>query len=277
MFKEKIRDIREKNNYTQEVFASKLFVSRTAVSKWETGKGYPSLDTLKLISSTFDITIDDLISDEDIGYKKKIDKKDKSERIIAIIAILLVLSLVIGGAFFKRNEVLKYSADSAMRYGLRGISTNLEYTETSLNDLDISDPQELKALVNICQKLKKDVFYFTEIVASFDYGISSNYNDYDCVNLCSYIDTVAAISNNFDKMTEKEIREVYDSLKMVCKEFNSFNWWLAPTDNYITHDLKSYDFEKDPANVKTHLEKIEGLALSEEEKLTEHLKGHIAE
>ena len=60
-------------------------------------------------------------------------------------------------------------------------------------------------------------------------------------------------------MTEKEIREVYDSLKMVCKEFNSFSWWLAPTDNYITH-----------------LEKIEGLALSEEEKLTEHLKGHIA-
>ena len=60
MFKEKIRDIREKNNYTQEAFASKLFVSRTAVSKWETGFQTPSVETVILISDLFKVSMRNL-------------------------------------------------------------------------------------------------------------------------------------------------------------------------------------------------------------------------
>ena len=49
---------------TQEELAEALFVSRTAVSKWESGRGYPSIDSLKEISGFFSITIDDLLSGE---------------------------------------------------------------------------------------------------------------------------------------------------------------------------------------------------------------------
>ena len=59
MFKDKIKKLRETHNLTQEELAKKVMVSRTAVSKWETGKGYPSLDTLKEISLLFDISIDE--------------------------------------------------------------------------------------------------------------------------------------------------------------------------------------------------------------------------
>lgn len=51
---------------TQEQFAEKLYVSRTAVSKWESGKGYPSIDSLKYISKLFNISIDELLSSEEI-------------------------------------------------------------------------------------------------------------------------------------------------------------------------------------------------------------------
>lgn len=44
-FCDKIKKIRTDNNLTQEQFAEKLYVSRTAVSKWESGKGYPSIDS----------------------------------------------------------------------------------------------------------------------------------------------------------------------------------------------------------------------------------------
>ena len=51
---------------TQEQLAEKLYVSRTAVSKWESGKGYPNIESLKSISRLFSVTIDDLLSGEEL-------------------------------------------------------------------------------------------------------------------------------------------------------------------------------------------------------------------
>ena len=49
-FGEKIQKLRNRNKWTQEHLAEKLYVSRTAVSKWESGKGYPNIDSLKEIA-----------------------------------------------------------------------------------------------------------------------------------------------------------------------------------------------------------------------------------
>ena len=48
-FGEKVQKLRNQNKWTQEQLAEKLYVSRTAVSKWESGKGYPNIDSLKTI------------------------------------------------------------------------------------------------------------------------------------------------------------------------------------------------------------------------------------
>ena len=58
------KELRKSRGLTQEELAEALFVSRTAVSKWESAKGYPSIDSLKAISSYFSVTIDDLLSAE---------------------------------------------------------------------------------------------------------------------------------------------------------------------------------------------------------------------
>lgn len=63
-FHEKLQILRKNRGMTQEELAEALFVSRTAVSKWESGRGYPSIDSLKEISGFFSITIDDLLSGE---------------------------------------------------------------------------------------------------------------------------------------------------------------------------------------------------------------------
>ena len=65
-FKEKIRTLRKQNGLTQEQLADKLFVSRTAVSKWESGRGYPSIDTLKLIAMEFSLSVDELLSGDEL-------------------------------------------------------------------------------------------------------------------------------------------------------------------------------------------------------------------
>ena len=50
-FNEKLQELRKNKNLTQEQLAEMLFVSRTAISKWESGRGYPSIDSLKEISN----------------------------------------------------------------------------------------------------------------------------------------------------------------------------------------------------------------------------------
>lgn len=63
-FHEKFQELRKNRGLTQEELAEALYVSRTAISKWESGRGYPSIDSLKEISNYFSISIDDLLSGE---------------------------------------------------------------------------------------------------------------------------------------------------------------------------------------------------------------------
>ena len=63
-FHEKLQELRKNRGLTQEELAEGLYVSRTAISKWESGRGYPSIDSLKEISNYFSVTIDELLSSE---------------------------------------------------------------------------------------------------------------------------------------------------------------------------------------------------------------------
>ena len=56
-FNEKLQELRKSRSLTQEELAEALFVSRTAVSKWESGRGYPSIDSLKEISRFFPLRL----------------------------------------------------------------------------------------------------------------------------------------------------------------------------------------------------------------------------
>ena len=63
-FHEKLQELRKNRGLTQEELAEVLYVSRTTISKWESGRGYPSIDSLKEISNYFSVSIDDLLSGE---------------------------------------------------------------------------------------------------------------------------------------------------------------------------------------------------------------------
>lgn len=65
-FSEKLQQLRKQHQLTQEQLAEKLYVSRTAVSKWESGRGYPNLSSLKDIAGLFQISLDDLLSNEEL-------------------------------------------------------------------------------------------------------------------------------------------------------------------------------------------------------------------
>lgn len=91
----KIKELRKKSNMTQEDLASKLFVTRNAVSKWETNKGLPNIDNLKELSNIFNVSIDLFINEEEI-IDMVLDNKKRLEYytdIVISIGLLLTYSL----------------------------------------------------------------------------------------------------------------------------------------------------------------------------------------
>lgn len=61
-----IREMRERANMTQEQLACNLGVERSTVAKWETGQSQPRVGVLKRISALFNVSIDRLVSDDDL-------------------------------------------------------------------------------------------------------------------------------------------------------------------------------------------------------------------
>ena len=78
---EKLLELRKQKGLTQAELAEILFVSRTAVSKWESGRGYPNIDSLKAIAKFFGITIDELLSGEELLTIAEEDSRKKENRL----------------------------------------------------------------------------------------------------------------------------------------------------------------------------------------------------
>ena len=100
-----IKDIRKKNNLTQNEFASILGVTFQAVSKWENDKSIPDITILKDISNKFNVDLNYLIS----GKKVNINKKSffKKNMIIITVIIFIIISVCVFLFFHKHNYEFK--------------------------------------------------------------------------------------------------------------------------------------------------------------------------
>ena len=79
---EKLQELRKSKGMTQEELAEVLYVSRTAISKWESGRGTPSIESLKQISAFFSVSIDDLLSAEKaLSLAEQEDKANQQNQI----------------------------------------------------------------------------------------------------------------------------------------------------------------------------------------------------
>ena len=84
-FNEKLQELRKQKGITQEELAEALFVSRTAVSKWESGRGYPNIDSLKALAKFFSVTVDELLSGDELLVVAEEDNKQKENRFLPVV------------------------------------------------------------------------------------------------------------------------------------------------------------------------------------------------
>lgn len=94
-FSEKLTQLRKSKNMTQEELAASLYVSRAAVSKWEQGRGLPSIDSLKALAALFDVTVDALLSGEELLTAAQSEAVSKEQKLRAsLFGLIDVLHLL---------------------------------------------------------------------------------------------------------------------------------------------------------------------------------------
>ena len=97
-FNEKLQELRKSKGLTQEELAEDLYFSRTAISKWESGRGLPSIDALRQISTYFGVSIDQLLSGDallDIAEKEHQTRLHKTYGMLAAVCDLLHFLLIV--------------------------------------------------------------------------------------------------------------------------------------------------------------------------------------
>lgn len=103
-FNEKLQELRKQKELTQEELAQALYVSRAAISKWESGRGYPSIDSLKQISTYFCVSIDTLLSgNEALSLAEETHRKKNAQHRNLVFSLLdLSASLFLFFPFFRQ-------------------------------------------------------------------------------------------------------------------------------------------------------------------------------
>ena len=110
-FHEKLQELRKQKGLTQEELAEALYVSRTAISKWETGRGYPNIDSLKALSAFFSVTIDALLSGDEVLTIAEEDRRQKE----SYLRDLIFGALDCSGALFLLLPFFGQKVDGAVQ------------------------------------------------------------------------------------------------------------------------------------------------------------------
>lgn len=123
-FGKKLQQLRKEKDLTQEALASRLYVSRTAISKWESGRGYPSIDSLRAIAQCFSVTVDELLSPDELLTVAKEDQRQTErhfrDMVFGLLDVCMALLLFLPLFAVKTGDVIREASllylDGAARY-----------------------------------------------------------------------------------------------------------------------------------------------------------------
>ena len=151
-FGEIIKKLRTDKGLTQDELAEKIYVTRTAISKWESGRGFPNIESLKAISKYFSVSLDELLSGEEILAIAENDNKQKERTLRDLIFGLLDcgMSLLLFLPFFgqKADGVIR----SVSLLALSNIQPYLKTTYIAFVSIMVVLGIMTLALQNCCQR-----------------------------------------------------------------------------------------------------------------------------
>ena len=129
MFKDKLRELRKSRNISQEKLANDIYVSRSAVAKWEQGRGVPSKESLELICKYFEIDENELLDKKETielcnKLHDKINRKEKIQNILLILLAGMIIVLLIAQGIDKNTQYIITNVIS--NYELKSVGVKLD-------------------------------------------------------------------------------------------------------------------------------------------------------
>lgn len=184
-----IKEIRTKNNLSQNEFAKKYGVTYQAVSKWENGKNMPDIQILKQICSDYNLSIEELLNAEEKTKKKKIIP-------YIIISLIILVSLITGIILLnKKEDTFKFKTLSSTTeyFKLTGsIAYNQDKTSIYISDIiytgdDTTEYKEIKStLYEVNGKTKKEIATYNKslLITLNDFVSGMSFHSDDHASIC---------------------------------------------------------------------------------------------
>lgn len=256
-----IASLRKERSMTQKQLAETLQVSDKAVSRWETGRGYPDIETLEALSREFSVSINALLygkrietpvmsqnAEKDLaGAYVRANAQNRHSRNIAIVlAVILVLANILFvlafGIVYKTvmgssNCVIARDYSSLTLFGERYVPLVLDDTECALAECVISEAQ-----VEGASFIGK--FFFGEAIYSVkqcaDNHIVYLQTDYDHIKSPYY-----CIESKADEYRAISQETAYDLLtaEIITNDWNVYD---LPLNEALTHMLTEEEYSLCP-------------------------------
>lgn len=171
-----IKELRKKDNLTQEKFAEKYGVTYQAVSKWENGKNIPDISLLKQICDDYNINIDDLLKG-----KNNSNKNDRKKVIYIVIGCIILLILVVFLIFHDDSFTFKTVTSNCSNFEISGsIAYNKNKSYLYISNIDYCGEKDDNLYIKIdCilyeikDNIKKEIGS-----SSYDKGVKIKLNDF---------------------------------------------------------------------------------------------------
>ena len=136
----RIAEIRKENTLTQEGLAELCNVTRQTISNWENNKSYPDLETLVLISDTFDVSLDAMLK----GDRKMVSEITKEQKQGRYYRIKMVIAVIIGAAIFLAAILILQSTFTTLKPSDYQISVR----EITLDDVTVDKDKEIATYID---------------------------------------------------------------------------------------------------------------------------------
>ena len=165
-FADNLKDIRKKQNITQEQLAEMLAVSHQAISKWENGWTSPDIDNLVILSDLYDVSLDELIKndekkkDENLQESVEPDKKkvfgllpEEVGILIAIVCLstipclgLVGIILLLGYCVFKKYKIGAVYKVIILCFVLISIYNSVKFVQLEFLDLGVATIEKVASV-----------------------------------------------------------------------------------------------------------------------------------
>lgn len=183
LFSDKIKKLRLSKNLTQDQLAKLIYVSRSAVAKWEQNRGFPNIDALQRISEVFEVSVDELLSEKELKIievvnNKKITVQRKIIIFLSILTSILLITFVTLTIIYHPRTISKYIESNSSDF------VKIEVVNYDGNIIDV-EKNEANDFLNEILTIKVIPSYlFTEkVVSSFTVNI---YYDDETYQLNNY-------------------------------------------------------------------------------------------